>query len=348
MRNSQNELLLECWGKSCHTSELPYVFQAMDIIRSNYSTLGPYAQAEAPAAPEYPFTDILSAYQAAREAAFRVNANESIPEERTMEGTGGNSSLSMNFQRLLYTFFGDYFKEDADEEIASDMAERWVAFAKSGDPNYDGSRALWRPWRYVFEEDYSPDNTKPWEREDFDTIFLSEEGDSDHGNSTSAIEGSLWSQDPQDLAFRRRALRALGMEVVEEDVFQTMLMRTPKAVEDTENPFSFLFGGSGGTNKPGKAGQKAKSEEERMTRRAIRQLQQIAQDMGLLGKGLTGEPRRGSSATNWVEDFFPEILELKWPPEGRLVERDCTCDMWDRIRCKCEWFCRSSFVILNI
>lgn len=29
----------ECWGKSCHTAELPYVFEAMDVIRSNYSTL---------------------------------------------------------------------------------------------------------------------------------------------------------------------------------------------------------------------------------------------------------------------------------------------------------------------
>ena len=29
----------ECWGKSCHTAELPYVFESMDVIRSNYSTL---------------------------------------------------------------------------------------------------------------------------------------------------------------------------------------------------------------------------------------------------------------------------------------------------------------------
>lgn len=29
----------ECWGKSCHTAELPYVFESMDVIRSNYSTI---------------------------------------------------------------------------------------------------------------------------------------------------------------------------------------------------------------------------------------------------------------------------------------------------------------------
>jgi hypothetical protein len=53
--------------------------------------------------------------------------------------------------------------------------------------------------------------------------------------------------------------------------------------------------------------------------------------MGILGIGLAGE----RSFSEWNEDFFPEMLELKWPPEGLLVERDCTCDMWDRIRCKC-------------
>jgi carboxylesterase type B len=324
----------ECWGKSCHTSELPYVFQAMDIIRTNYSTLGPHAQREAPAAPEYPFTDILSAYQAAREAAFRFNENETIVDEKMRVGASSNSTLSMGFQQILYSFFGDYFKEDADEEVASDMADRWVSFARSGDPNYDGSQATWRPWRYVFDDDYSPDNTRPWETEDFDQIFQSDASDYDVANSTSVIEGYLWSEDPQELAFRRRALRALGMKVVEEDVFQTMLTRTTKAPEDTDNPFSFLFGGASATPKTGKASLKGKSEEEQMTRRAIRQLQQIAQDMGLLGKGLLGEPRRGATVNNWIEDFFPEILEVKWPPEGRLVERDCTCDMWDRIRCK--------------
>ena len=57
----------ECFGKSCHTSELPYVFQAMSIIRSHYSTLSPFAEREAPVSPEYPFTDILAAYQGALE-----------------------------------------------------------------------------------------------------------------------------------------------------------------------------------------------------------------------------------------------------------------------------------------
>ena len=325
----------ECWGKSCHTSELPYVFQAMDIIRSNYSTLGPHAQREAPEAPVYPYTDILTAYREAAEAAERLTEDEHDVDEETTGHTGFNhSSHSLRFQRILQTFFGDYFKEDADEEIASDMADRWVAFAKTGDPNYEGSRADWRPWRYVFDEDLvQDDDTKTWERQDFDQLFQSINDDDNEEDDTvnvtskpATIEGYVWSDDPQELAFRQRALKALGMEVVEEDVFQTMLKRTPKQSEETDNPFRILFGSSS------RSGKTKGGPDKEHTRRATRQLQQIAQEMGLVGTGLTGEPRRGNGG-NWIDDFFPEILELKWPPEGRLVERDCTCDFWDRIRC---------------
>jgi len=328
----------ECWGKSCHTSELPFVFDAREIF-GNYSVRGPYAQKEAPKAPDFPYTDLLAAYREAAEAADRDESDSLIDDSEIGSNSANNSSLSKGFQSLLQTFFGDYFKENADEETASDMADRWVSFAKTGDPNYDGSRADWRPWRYLFDEDLAPDNT--WDDEAFDHIFQ-DDASGEAANSSAAIEGYLWSEDPQEQAFRRRALRALGMEVVEEDVFRTMLLRTPKSPEDGDNPFRFLFGkggaggGVGGNSKPKNKQGKDYSDEERMTRRAIRQLQQIAQDMGLLGKGLQGEPRRGGRhvADHWVEDFFPEIMELKWPPEGRLVERDCTCDMWDRIRCK--------------
>lgn len=311
----------ECWGKSCHTAELPFVFQAMDIIRSNYSTLSELAQAEAPEAPTYPYTDILAAYREASEAAAHRHSENETDAWEDAAGSGfafNNTSLSKGFQNLLHNFFGDYFREDADEETASDMADRWVAFARSGDPNYGGSRAHWRPWRYIFDDDMAPDSTS-WDPEAFDRIFhdtaADEQDDVDSNATMAAIEGYLWSEDPQERAFRRRALKALQMEVVEEDVFRTMLLRTPKSPED-DNPFSFLFGsGGGGGGHKGKGRDSSKaSDEERMTRRAIRQLQQIAQDMGLLGKGLQGEPRRGGLANHWVEDFFPELIELKWPP----------------------------------
>jgi hypothetical protein len=129
--------------------------------------------------------------------------------------------------------------------------------------------------------------------------------------------------------YRRRALIALGMEVIEEDVFQTMLRRI-KFVEEADNPFhNFLLRIARNQAKGGRKGGK-----EKHLRRAVRQLQRIAQDMGFIGTGLQGEPRRSNAPVSdyWEDAFFPEILELKWPPEGRLVERDCTCDMWDRIR----------------
>lgn len=322
----------ECWGKSCHTSELPFVFQAMDIIRTNYSTLGPYAQKEAPASPEYPYTDILAAYRDAMEAADREAGDM---DESTAFSWGENitsTQHSKGFQRLLGHFFGDYFKEDADEEIASDMAERWVSFAKTGDPNYDLSKANWRPWRYLFDGELEVEDGRLWQPEDFDDIFdlnrIDAEQNYGNANNDSVIEGYFWSDDAEERTYRRRALIALGMEVIEEDVFQTMLRRIT-FVEETDNPFhNFMVRIASSNSNSRKVG------KDKHLRRAIRQLQRIAQDMGFIGTGLRGEPRRRDVPVSsfWEDAFFPEILELKWPPEGRLVERDCTCDMWDRIR----------------
>ena len=315
--------LKECWGKSCHTSEIPYVFQAMDIIRSNYSTLGIFAQQEAPSSPEYPYTDIMNAYRGALEAADRMVTNEETTSSATPAwvNEGFNLTHTKAFQKLLGHFFGDYFQEDADEEIASDMADRWVAFAKNGDPNYDGAPAEWRPWRYQLDETFSREKGRSWRPEDFDLIFDDEDMDGDLDNETTS-EGYSWSDDPQLRMYRRRALAALGMEVVEEDVFRTMLKRTKKK-EEVESFFESVFFANNV--------QSGRSKDSKRTRRAISRLQQIAQDMGVLGRGLSGEPKRGNTKS-WEEEFFPEILELKWPPEGRLVERDCTCDFWDKIR----------------
>ena len=70
--------------------------------------------------------------------------------------------------------------------------------------------------------------------------------------------------------------------------------------------------------------------------------------MGVLGRGLDGDYKRllgvATSRSDsdgaffshgyWDDDFFPQFIELQSPPEGRLVERDCTCDFWERIRCE--------------
>jgi hypothetical protein len=107
--------------------------------------------------------------------------------------------------------------------------------------------------------------------------------------------------------------------VVEEDVFQTMLRRI-KFGEETENPFhNFLMRiASSNSNSNRRYG----GGKDKNLRRAIRQLQRIAQDMGFIGTGLGGEPRRRDVPISdfWEDAFFPEVMELKWPPEGRLVE----------------------------
>jgi hypothetical protein len=254
----------------------------MDIIRSNYSALGPFARAEAPVAPQYPYTDILAASQV---------VNTLDENDGNFTSPGRQPLLKNLFEKNL---FGEYFKQDNDAKIAHDMASRWVAFAKTGDPNYSANRARWRPWRYIFNEDHFDDD--PWQPQDFERIF--------QWNDVNNSALDMWTSDPEEL--RQRALQALGMEVVEEDVFQTMLLRSPKPEEDL---FQFLFGNS----------------KDGSMRKATQQLQRAVQDMGLLGRGLA------ANHDGLEDDFFPEMLELKWPPEGRLVERDCTCDMWDRI-----------------
>jgi carboxylesterase type B len=334
----------ECWGKSCHTAELPYVFQAMDIIRSNYSTLGPYAQKEAPKASEYPYTDILAAYREAVEAADREDAEDAPFYE---VNNNNHTTHSLGFQRILDHFFGNYFKEDADEEIANDMADRWTAFARTGVPNYGESRATWRPWRYVFDEELRADELDPslWTRDAenaFDDIFSALPDRSEGGDSAAAVavdDAFPWSDAPEERVYRHRILKALEMEVASEDVYQTMLRRisTGEGRPEQEQPqqqqsLNSVFGSLMGPNNNNKNGG-IHQLEQRRTRKALYRLQQLAQEMGIMGTGMRGDQRR-SLPDAWEDDFFPQMLELKWPPEDRLVERDCTCDMWDRIRCK--------------
>jgi hypothetical protein len=69
-----------------------------------------------------------------------------------------------------------------------------------------------------------------------------------------------------------------------------------------------------------------------MPKERAREAVRFAQDLGLLGMGLSEDETGKDFRFDASEIFFPEFLELTWPPEGRLIERDCTCDMWDRIR----------------
>ena len=54
----------------------------------------------------------------------------------------------------------------------------------------------------------------------------------------------------------------------------------------------------------------------------------IAQAAGVMGSGIDAEG--DESEAEWLN----EIIDFSWPPEARLIESDCTCEMWNRIRYK--------------
>lgn len=340
----------ECWGKSCHTAELPYVFQSMDVIRSNYSTLGPHAQKEAPSAPEYPYTQIMAAYRGALEAVqlddHDMDMNGDSHPIIAANGSGRSINHTKAFQRILSHFFGDYFKEDADEEMATDMSERWASFARNSNPNYDGSKAEWLPWRHksenstffhnIQEDDHmttaaafadAATHKNYWTDEHFDFWSSDDEDYDEFSETEDEMSGSTSRYD----LYRRRALEAMEMDVAAEDVFTTELRRVPYRKDADEEDASFL------RQKVLKRWGFAADDHGRvklMPKKQAREAIRLAQEMGLMGTGLS-EDETGKSGVPYANEiFFPELLELTWPPEGRLIERDCTCDMWDRIRCK--------------
>jgi len=320
----------ECWGKSCHTAELPYVFQNMDVIRSNYSTLGPFAQEEAPSAPEYPYSQIMAAYRGALEANLDDDDLDTDDEQQL---DGSSMSLSSNhtkaFQRILNHFFGDYFKEDADEEMAQDMSERWASFAKTSNPNYDGGKANWLPWRHKSDNStlLNDNDNDDWGSAD---IWPEDEYDywtDDEYDEFSDSEDHLSARENY---YRRRALEAMSMDVAADDIFTTELRRVQYRKEVEEEDISFLKGkvlkhwGFSADDRP----------VYQMSRSQARHAIRLAQELGVLGFGLSEDATGKGRSVHRSETYLPELLELTWPPEGRIIERDCTCDLWDRIRCK--------------
>jgi hypothetical protein len=312
----------------------------MDIIRSNYSTLGPIAQKEAPAAPEYPYTDMLAAYRGALESFdhYFQEEEEQSSANTKQEDNPRWTNHTRAFNRILNHFFGDYFKEDADEELASDMAERWSSFAKEGNPNYDGSKAEWVPWRYSAHEGKYEDDWNDDVQDDQDNPWVTD-GEYDYWSDIDEYEddpNAEWTQEREERMHRRRALAALNMEVVEEDVFRTELRRMAPWAGDNELDKTFLS--SRFLFKSSLKWSKEENGGPPMSKRAMRHAIHFAKEIGALGMGLAGDDR--FTELDGESDFFPELFELRWPPEGRVIERDCTCDMWDKIRCKDILFAR--------
>ena len=221
----------ECWGKACHTAELPYVFQAMDVLRSNYSTLGPFGQNEAPSAPDYPFTDIMAAYRSAFQEAyydFSTTTNQDpLPSYKKSTYTNSKSNPSPKnenhtkhqhhhtkhqhhpaFQGILQHFFGDYFTIDADFELASDMADRWTSFARDGNPNYDGSLVTWMPWLHnvsQFMDVDHPSTTSDSMDDNFDSSNYVVSSKSMHPFINLHDESFLSDTDGEDQEYHRRS-----------------------------------------------------------------------------------------------------------------------------------------------
>lgn len=344
----------ECWGKSCHTSELPFVFQAMEILRTNYSTLSPFAQQDAPSAPEYPYKEFLAACRGAIEAAGVDDAvdqdnNSSSNILHSDAATNNNHAFhhSKAFQKILNHFFGDYFAVDADEELAHDMAERWASFSRTSNPNYEGSPKEWLPWWNLPNSSMSlRRNSQTDEDSNYQSTFTDFEnfwddfedqhpaydetnayGEDDFGDEYEDQNSNLL----REQYYRQKALTALDLEVAEEDVFRIELRRSSRRSgnallnggrERIGGLLSQYLSSSTSGRKPVLD---SMHHQQQVPRYDPEQVLSMAQEYGVMGRGLLGNGNERS-------EFLPEFLDLSWPPEERLIERDCTCDLWDRLR----------------
>lgn len=245
----------------------------------------------------------MAAYRGALEAVENYDDENEIIEKQS-DGTGFVRNHTKAFQRILNHFFGDYFKEDADEEMASDISERWASFARRSNPNYEGSRAKWLPWRHKSENStfFNTDDVFDEEQEMLpdweDYEYWSDEYDSDEeDNESQSI----------DDYYRHNALELMQMDVVAEDMYRTELKRIhyPKEPEDEDT--SFLKG------KMWKRWHKQNGRQfPPMARLKANEARRLAQDFGVMGIGLSDDRNERDGPT---EIYFPELLELTWPPE---------------------------------
>lgn len=287
----------------------------MDVIRSNYSTVGPYAQKEAPSAPDYPYSQIMAAYRGALEAIeqFDDSDNESYDRQSSDgNGIGFGRNHTKAFQRILNHFFGDYFKEDADEEMASDMSERWASFARRSNPNYDGSKADWLPWRHQTDNfTFSSSDETAMSEEDLWGDWNEEEIWEEYDEYDSDEELEMEQPSMAEL-YRRKALELMQMDVVVEDVFRTELKRKQYRQEAEDEASSFLKG-----NIWKRWYQQNGRHFPPMARMRANDARRFAQELGVMGIGLSADRHGGSD--NPTEIYFPELLELTWPPEVRYI-----------------------------
>ena len=129
----------ECHGLSCHTSELPFVFNNLDVIHKQYA----------------------------------------------MGYEDRNASTIKDL--VSNVLWGLFVKADTDEKLASMMADYWVAFGTTGNPNFKGAPVHWRQWkgrrRYHLQQNPVDDD------EEWREGGREEEGDLEGGSAGAARRG---------------------------------------------------------------------------------------------------------------------------------------------------------------
>ena len=307
----------------------------MDIIRSEYSITSNLAHEEAPKPPEYPYSEAIAAFKG------DVTNFTTSPVFNASTSLNGANDTHKN-HNLLNQFFGEYFADDADEELALDMSERWASFAKSGSPNYEGGRVEWETWarkRRNVTSTTPPSSSPPSPAEDPSDDVEFEEGE--------LFASLYWRDEESEDAYRERVLSLLGLEAAVDDGYRTELRarRKEKGEREERRLWFGLFGGFGkgmSAHEEGEGATGAGYFHYRDIKNQAANVLRLAQDYGVVGEGETTDdsvkvdpdldPDGAEGQRGGV--WFSQLLELSWPPEARIVERDCTCEFWDRIKYK--------------
>ena len=176
------------------------------------------------------------------------------------------------------------------------MAERWANFAKYGNPNYEGG-VQWNPWRYSQTNEVNEEDTS-WNREfEYDEYDIDSEYDIDLDDEYYTLDNY------EQVKFRKEALELMRISLANDNTAQrTEFKRMPSREEKESSYWDNFWKTAHGL------------EEEQFTHEEFIDILTRAQKTGLIGRDLK------------------ELLDFHWQPEARLVEEDCTCAMWDRIR----------------
>ena len=175
------------------------------------------------------------------------------------------------------------------------MAERWANFAKHGDPNYEGG-VKWNPWRHSQTHEIDADPLG-WHTDEYDEYDIESEYDMDLDDDYYELDNY------EHVKFRKEALKLMKLSLVDDGTAQrTEFKRIPSREEKESRYWDNFWKTAHGL------------EDEQFTHEDFIDILTRAQKTGLVGHDLK------------------EIFDFHWQPEARIVEEDCTCAMWDRIR----------------